>query len=276
MSIVPKSYFRPNGFFAHTIGLPAFVFGFLMLFFPASKAFHINQAQNFAEYSFSDYSFDITMISCIILVVMLITRIVMLVLSDKNTFTWKQAYLCILAEIVFSNGFSALYLWLMSNNAEAYIWFFGQSLVTIAILMLIPYIIINLYFVGVEKDERLHQAQNGSTKEKIKFLDERGNVKLMVAAEAILYVQSDENYLKICYLEDNNLSFYTLRNSMKRIEELCVKNGLVRCHRSYFVNKMHIKVLQKDKEFTYAVLDVPNAAHIPVSKNYIDQMTAIL
>ena len=63
---------------------------------------------------------------------------------------------------------------------------------------------------------------------------------------------------------------------MKRIEELCEKNGIVRCHRSYFVNKTHIKALQKDKDNIYAILDEPATERIPVSKNYYDHLSALL
>ena len=98
----------------------------------------------------------------------------------------------------------------------------------------------------------------------------------MVAADAVLYIQSEENYLKICYLEYDEVKFCTIRSSMKRIEDLCERNGLVRCHRSYFVNKVHVQALQKDKEFTYAVLDVPAASRVPVSKNYYEQITTLL
>ena len=268
MNAVPKSFFRPSGFFAHIIGIPAFVLGFLLLFWPSG----------FREIgiTFSGYSFHVTMITCIVLVVVLIARIVMMVLCGKNDFTWRECYLCSMSEIVFSSGFTALYLWLMFHRSHAYFWFFGYSLLYLFILMIIPYIIINLYFIGVEKEERIQNAVHVNPNEKIKFLDERGNVKILIAPEVILYIQSDENYLKICYLEDEKMTFYTLRNSMKKIEDLCARNGLVRCHRSYFVNKGHVKVLQKDKDFTYAILDVPTAAHIPVSKNYIDQVSAIL
>lgn len=51
---------------------------------------------------------------------------------------------------------------------------------------------------------------------------------------------------------------------------------IVRCHRSYFVNSARVQALQKDKEFTYAVLDVPNAHRVPVSKNYYDALAALL
>ena len=52
--------------------------------------------------------------------------------------------------------------------------------------------------------------------------------------------------------------------------------GVVRCHRSYYVNKTHVQALQKDREFTYAVLDVPSASRVPVSKNYYEQITSLL
>ena len=126
------------------------------------------------------------------------------------------------------------------------------------------------------KNRQLQNRDRDVSKEKIRFMDERDNLKLVVANEAVLYIQSEENYLKICYLEQNEIKFCTIRSSMKRIEELCERNGLVRCHRSYFINKTHVQALQKDKEFTYAVLDVPTASRVPVSKSYYDQISSLL
>ena len=183
--------------------------------------------------------------------------------------------LCAL-EVVLSAGFTALYLWLMSGQAEVYFWFFGLSLLYLFVLMLIPYAIIGFYFVMKEKDNQIMNRSRDASKEKIRFIDERDNLKLVVAGDAVLYIQSEENYLKICYLEQNEVKFCTIRSSMKRIEDLCARNGLVRCHRSYFVNKIHVQALQKDKEFTYAVLDVPSASRVPVSKNYYEQITSLL
>ena len=104
METVPKNFFRPIGFFAHIIGIPIFVLGSFLFFWPAGF--------RDLEITFSEYSFHITMIACIILVVMLIAKIVLMVLGGKNDIKWMQYYLCSFAEIVFSTGFSALYLWL--------------------------------------------------------------------------------------------------------------------------------------------------------------------
>ena len=174
--------------------------------------------------------------------------------------------LCAL-EVVLSAGFTALYLWLMSSQAEAYFWFFGLSLLYLFVLMLIPYTIIGFYFVMKEKDNQIMNRSRDASKEKIRFIDERDNLKLVVAGDAVLYIQSEENYLKICYLEQNEVRFCTIRSSMKRIEDLCARNGLVRCHRSYFVNKIHVQALQKDKEFTYAVRK-PHALDVSVGNEY--------
>ena len=269
MNQLPKEYSTSQGFFAHVFGVPIFVFGMLLLFSPTSfDRFSI---------SFPRYSFHVTMVFCIVLVVVLLSRIVLLLLNrgDKEI-PWATCLMLSAGEILFSSGFAALYLWLMSDKAEAYFWFFGMMLVYLFVLMLVPYLVINLYFMLLAKDKLLLSRQHEAAKGKIRFMDERDNLKLVVANDMVLYVQSDENYVKVCYLEDDEIKFCSIRTTMKRVEDTCVKGGLIRCHRSYFVNSTRVKSLQKDKEFTYAMLDAPNANRVPVSKNYYDQLAILL
>ena len=267
--MLPKEYSATKGFFCHVFGVPLFVFGMLLLFSPTS----------FDRFSitFSRYSFHVTMVFCIVLVVLLLSRTAFLVLHrDDKEIPLDNCFMVSGAEILFSSGFTALYLWLMSGKADAYFWFFGLSLVYLLVLMVVPYLAILLHFTILLKNHQILDKQRDMTKEKIRFLDERDNLKLVVTRDAVLFVQSDENYLKICYLEQNEVKFCTIRSSMKRIEDLCERNGLVRCHRSFFINKTHVQSLQKDKEFTYAVLDEPSASRVPVSKNYYEQILKIL
>lgn len=264
----PKNIFSLNAFWDHAIGIPLFALGLLLLFCPFAFKGYVS--------AFGRYSFHIVMIFCIILGVLLATRIPMIFISRKRMPTQRQYWFLCLFEVLFASGFSALYLWLMTHKADAYFMFFGYSMVYLAMAMVIPYLILYQHFTILEKEEAIDNAGRLAFGEKVRFLDERGNVRLIVAQASILYIQSDENYLRIYYLDEGKITNYLLRSSMKRIEELCSKNGLVRCHRSYFVNKNRVEVLQKEKDFTYAVLDVPNAARIPVSKNYYDQILAML
>lgn len=264
----PKNIFSLNAFWGHILGIPLFALGLLLLFCPfAFKTYDIG---------FGRYSFHIVMIFCIILGVLLATRLPLLFISRKKSITQRQYWFLCFFEVLFSSGFTALYLWLSTHKDNAYFMFFGYSMVYLAMAMVIPYLILYQHFTILEKEEAIDDAGRLALGEKIRFIDERGNVKLIVAQTSILYIQSDENYLRIYYLDEGKITHYLLRSSMKRVEELCTKNGLIRCHRSYFVNKNRVEVLQKEKDFTYAVLDVPNAARIPVSKNYYDQIAAIL
>ena len=64
---------------------------------------------------------------------------------------------------------------------------------------------------------------------------------------------------------------------MKSIDELCQDNGLVRCHRSYFVNPAYVKVLRKEKEgVIYAEMETKDIVHVPVSKRYYDRLAELL
>ena len=77
-------------------------------------------------------------------------------------------------------------------------------------------------------------------------------------------------------MEGEALKEYTLRQSMKGIETLMDKHGIIRCQRSYFVNPRHVKVLRRDKEgIIQAELDTHNQ-HVPVSPKYYEQLSKML
>lgn len=105
--------------------------------------------------------------------------------------------------------------------------------------------------------------------QRMRFYDDRHSLKFVITPESLLYISAEENYINIFYAENGKEKTYVLRSSMKAIEELCIDNGMVRCHRSFYVNPRHIEVLRKDKEgVMYAELDVKESRHVPVSKTY--------
>jgi len=91
-------------------------------------------------------------------------------------------------------------------------------------------------------------------------------VKIVLLKDAILYVQADENYVKVHYLDNGRVKSYSLRSTMRAIAPLMEQFGLFRCQRSYYVNLSHIVALRKDpNDIILAELDVQNIA-IPVSR----------
>ena len=65
--------------------------------------------------------------------------------------------------------------------------------------------------------------QNSRTSDKtrnmIPFYDDKGILKFSVKKENLLYLESAENYVNICYLNKGKVSKYLLRDTLKKIEE---------------------------------------------------------
>ena len=111
----------------------------------------------------------------------------------------------------------------------------------------------------------------------VRFLDEYKKVRLVIDRQAILFIRADENYVIIHYLDHDENKKFVLRSSMRSLEPLAERHGLVRCHRSYFINPRHIKLVRKDSEGQIlAELDTVGYDPIPVSRNYYQNLSAVL
>ena len=78
-------------------------------------------------------------------------------------------------------------------------------------------------------------------------------------------------------IENGRLRKFTLRSSMRALEEQLQSHGLVRCHRSYFVNPARVKMVKKDAGgYALASLDREGVEPVPVSKRYYEALSALL
>jgi DNA-binding LytR/AlgR family response regulator len=148
-----------------------------------------------------------------------------------------------------------------------------------ALVLLLPYSILWLYFSLREKNSillKLKEEDKTAEMPKrnlIAFQDEKGEFKISIVRENLLYVDSADNYATIHYLNKSKLSHYLIRNSLKWMEENLTKEStLVRCHRSYIVNLDKVKVLRKTKDGIFLELDALNTPDIPVSKTYYERV----
>ena len=64
---------------------------------------------------------------------------------------------------------------------------------------------------------------------------------------------------------------------MKALEDTLSKHGLIRCHRSYFINPAYIKIVHRDSSgIIVAELKQDNFESIPISRKYQDAITRLL
>ena len=242
--------------------LPVFWLCFVLLYQPQMWVTILNTPG-------STINFNATIIFCILLGVVLISRGILLAVHRTFTMTWAKMIIWQLSELFVMSMFTALYITLMFHGEFAYFYIVGKSLYALLLTMVYPYLILNLAYAYAGKvvDDSVYDDSL------MRFVDNTQKLKLMIASSAVLYVEADENYVHIRYLEGDRVRDYALRASMKSLEQLMQKHGLLRCQRSYYINPQHIKVLRRDKEgMISAELNQPNLKPIPVSPKYYDAL----
>jgi len=217
------------------------------------------------------------------MLVVVVSRIIMLKFSKTHELLYWQFALFILVEVLSMSLFYTLFAKFFPRiGTERDIYeVFLQSAKNTAWVLLLPYSILWLYFSWREKNimlEKLAIEENKTEinkKPMIAFPDEKGEIKISIVLENLLYVDSADNYATIHYLNKSKLSHYLIRNSLKWMDENLTKNSsLVRCHRSYIVNLDKVKVLRKTKEGIFLEMDAINTPDIPVSKTYYEKFMA--
>ena len=92
----------------------------------------------------------------------------------------------------------------------------------------------------------------------------------------MLYIESNENYIIVHYLENAIEKRFQIRTSMKNIEPLCEQAGFARAHRCYIVNPLHVKSIRKGVGgLNFADLGTGDDG-IPISKKYYEGIAAML
>jgi Response regulator of the LytR/AlgR family len=215
------------------------------------------------------------------MLVVVISRLIMLSWVKKHLITYLQYGLWVVAEILSMSMFYALFSKFIPKEGASrdFIEVFQKSTLHSALVLLLPYAILWLYFSWMDKNSILQKLKADAKtaempkKNLIAFPDEKGEFKISIVLENLLYVDSADNYSTIHYLNKSKLSHYLIRNSLKWMEENLSKSfPLVRCHRSYIVNLDKVKVLRKTKEGIFLELDAPNTPDIPVSKTYYERV----
>ena len=251
---------------AYLFGISGFFIGFVFLYRPIQIVEYYDMGRGML-------AFNATMQFCILFGVLLISRTLLFAFRRKMSLNWFYISLWFVLEQIIASLFMAMYMSLMYNGEYPYFDAVGICMFINLIILVFPYVIITLAVIVSYKPEAVEVPESSL----VRFSDNTQKLKLVVSSDAVLYVKAEENYVRIKYMESENIKDYVLRNTMKSLEPLLQKYGLVRCQRSFFVNPKHVKVLRKDKQgVVVAELDINGADTIPVSPKYYDALERLL
>lgn len=271
MAKIPKKLLSVPSLLAHVLGIPAFLLFFVLIYNPGWIVEMLDMGAG-------KRTFNLLIVMCIILGVLCASRIpVTCVRKHLDGFNWLQYILWCLAEVSAMSAFAALYLTLVSQNwlpEGRYTYFntLGWSAAMVGSIVVYPYVLSGFLFSALQTPE-----ERAAEEELIRMSDATQQLRLVVAASAVLYVEAEANYLSIKYLDGERVKDYHLRNTMKALEPILTRHGIIRCQRSFFVNPKHVKALRRDKEgLIIAELDIPDTRPIPVSPNYYENLSRML
>ena len=122
-------------------------------------------------------------------------------------------------------------------------------------------------FVILYNNRKTNQSIPQNTKNELLNLhDEAHRETLMIHEYEILCVASDRNYVLVHTTQQDQP--HLLRNSLKNIEQQLTNTSIVRCHRSYLVNTIHIISRRKYARGFHLTLRNTKTS-IPVSASYM-------
>jgi hypothetical protein len=247
---------------------------FALVFINIYSPFGVDKWFNQTKLEFLIYSSLIILAGVLIVV---ISRIIMFQVCKRHIINVWQYLLWILTEILFMALFYALFEVIFLDDVRIFTDLVKISARNTALVLLLPYSILWLYFSWHDKKEQIDRMAEmkppfGNQRDMVPFYDEKSFLKFSVKKENLLYIESAENYVSICYLNNGKVSKYLLRDTLKKMEEIFSGTELVRCHRSYIVNFEKVKVIRRDKDGLKLELGNPAVLDIPVSKTYVDSV----
>lgn len=269
MTTISRKFYLMSANILYFTLVPLFYFLFTLAYEP----FEITEYLAVGKGYFTE---NLIFTSIILLGVLVVSRMLLYILRHVIDMNWALYISWCVGEVVVTGLFWSILLGIEWNGVIPYLTVMTTGVLYLAAITVFPYAIITmgiqLYLLGGVKP-----APQQDDKTLVRFHDDQKRLKFIISSPAILYIEAEDNYVHIVHLDNGRVKDFTLRSSMRALEETLTKHGLVRCHRSFFVNADHVELVRKDTNgFALAQLDRSGLDPVPVSRKYYDSLSSLL
>lgn len=212
--------------------------------------------------------------------VIAISRILMYIFVGRVSISYLEYIIWLVMEVIILSGFYTLYVIWITPSLEFFkyddiITVFREVNINTLLVVFIPYLVSWLYINNISLRKRVVELESlGKCQvEVINFADEKGEYKLSLSSDSLIFIESADNYVEINYVSQNKLNKFILRNSLKRIEELFTDTNICRCHRSFIVNMEYVTAMRRNKDELEIEFKIPEIKKIPISKTYAEKVS---
>lgn len=246
---------------------------FAIVFINIYAPFGVEYWFNVGKWGLLAYSSLIILTGVLVVVV---SRIIMYHYAKRHPIKLWSYLTWVMVEVLCMALFYTLFERLFLNDNRFFMDMLKLSIQNTALVLLLPYSVLWLYFSWHDKKNKLEQLEHdpklAGQSSLVSFNDERGKLRLSVKQNDLLYIESADNYVNIHYQEKQRHTSYLLRHTLKKLENELPEEGFIRCHRSYLINITLINTIKREKSGLFLELDTEPIIRIPVSKTYIDNV----
>lgn len=269
MTAISRNFYRMSANILYITVVPLFYCLFTLAYNPFEITEYLAVGKGY-------FTVNLIFTTLILLGVMVISRMLLYILRHVLEMNWALYILWCVGEVVATGLLWSILPGIEWQSAIPYFTVMTTGILYLAGIVVFPYAIITMGIqLHVFGGSKLPVPEDD--KSLVRFLDDQKRLKFIISSTAILFIEAEDNYVHIVHLDNGRAKDFTLRSSMRALEETLTKHGLVRCHRSYFVNPDHVELVRKDMNgYAQAKLDRDGLEPIPVSKKYYDSLSALL
>lgn len=269
MKAISRSFYKLGPNILYVGVLPVFYFLFVLAYKPFDIVEYLSVGKEL-------FTLNLILTTLILFGVLLVSRAILYLIRHIIDLGLSLYIFWCVCEVVATGLFWSILLGIGWGAAMPYLSVMSTGVLYLAGILVFPYAIITM---GIQLHVMAAEKQAPATDDKtlVRFHDDQKRLKFIISSTAILYIESAENYVHIVHLDNGRVKDFTLRSSMRALEETLSKHGLVRCHRSYFVNPNHVDLVKKDiNGYALAQLDRDGLQPVPVSKKYYESLSSLL
>lgn len=219
------------------------------------------------------------------MVVVSISRIIMNFVVKKVQLTFPDYVLWLVSDAVVVSLFYVFIAYkvgfidnFLSDHPEMTTWeaiynIFWKSTANTVWMLLIPYTISLLFLDNQHIKSKLKEmGDRGADNNIVHLKDEKGEIRLSINIENILYAESADNYVIVKYINNDKIVDFLFRTNLKKLSDDLRDTPIQRCHRSFMINLLHVTSLKKDQTEFVIQFDTTSIKDITVSKSYQDSI----
>ena len=215
------------------------------------------------------------------MVVVSLSRVIMNLVVKKVSLTYPDYIIWLVSDAVLLSLFYVFVAYkvgfvdnFMKDNPDMTMWeaifaIFRKSTANTVWMLLIPYTISLLFLDNQYLKNRIKEIGDRTPERTIiHFKDEKGEIRLSINLENVLYAEAADNYVIIKYINNDRLVDFFLRTNLKKLSDDLRDTPIQRCHRSFMINLLHVTSLKKDQTEFIIQFDTTSIKDITVSKTY--------